>query len=161
MRTRKSVSTQRESWTSSMEHLHLWSSPQLAEWERSAWYSRLAQLIAIKKGEQYAKTISWIRTRTSFALLRSALVCLRGSRTRRVPCDIKNVDIDVEVVEGAIQSDYWCVSLLLNGKYSSLTHCERCLIFLFFQWFVLSDYLSKNAIDLENSFSFFIRNELF
>ena len=75
-------------------------------------HSRLAKLIAIKKEEQYAKTISWIRTRTSFALLRSALVCLRGSRTRRVPCDIKNVDIDVEVVEGAIKSDYWCVSLL-------------------------------------------------
>ena len=125
------------------------------------YHSRLAQLIAIKKGEQYAKTISWIRTRTPFALLRSALVCLRGSRTRRVPCDIKNVDIDVEVVEGAIQSHYWCVSLLLNGKYSSLTHCERCLIFLFFQWFVFGDCLSKNAIDLENSFSFFIRNELF
>ena len=46
------------------------------------------------------------------ALLRSALVCIRGSRPRRVPCDIKNVDIDVEVVEGAIKSDYWCVSLL-------------------------------------------------
>ena len=59
------------------------------------YHSRLAQLIAIKKGEQYAKTISWIRTRTSFALLRSALVCLRGSETRGVPCDIKNVDIDV------------------------------------------------------------------
>ena len=74
------------------------------EWLK--YHSRLAQLIAIKKGEQYAKTISWIRTRTSFALLRSALVCLRGSRTRRVPCDIKNVDIDVEVVEGAIKLDY-------------------------------------------------------
>ena len=117
------------------------------------YHSRLAQLIAIKKGEQYAKTISWIRTRTSFALLRSALVCLRGSRTRRVPCDIKNVDIDVEVVEGAIQSDYWCVSLLLNGKYSSLRYCERYFIFLFFSDF-FSDYLSKNAIDLENSFFF-------
>ena len=70
------------------------------------YHSRLAQLIAIKKGEQYAKTISWIRTRTSFALFRSALFSLRGSRTRRVPCDIKNVDIDVEVAEGAIQSDY-------------------------------------------------------
>ena len=70
------------------------------------YHSRLAQLIAIKKGEQDAKTIAWIRTRTSFALLRSALVCLRGSRTRRVLCDIKNVDIDVEVVEGAIKSDY-------------------------------------------------------
>ena len=69
------------------------------------YHGRLAQLIAIKKGEQYAKTISWIRNRTSLALLRTALVCLKGSRTRRVPCDIKNVDIDVEVVEGAIQSD--------------------------------------------------------
>ena len=69
------------------------------------YHRRLARLIAIKKGEQYAKTITWIRNRTSFALLRSTLVCLKGSRTRRVPCDIKNVDIDVEVVEGAIQSD--------------------------------------------------------
>ena len=70
------------------------------------YHSLLAQLIAIKKGKQYAKTISSIRTRTSFALLKSALVCLRGSRTRRVQCDIKNVGIDVEVVEGTIQSDY-------------------------------------------------------
>ena len=52
------------------------------------------------------------------------------------------------------------VSLLLNGKYSSLTHCECYLIFLFFSDF-FSDYLSKNAIDLENSFFFFNRNELF
>ena len=50
------------------------------------YHSRLAQLMAIKKREQYAKTISWIRTRTSFVFLRFALVCLRGSRTRRVPC---------------------------------------------------------------------------
>ena len=27
-------------------------------------------------------------------------------RVKRMPCDIENVDIDVEVVEGAIQSDY-------------------------------------------------------
>ena len=74
------------------------------------YHSRLAQLTAVNKGEQYAKTIPWIRTRSSFALLRSALVCLRGSRTRRVPCDTKNVDIDIdiEVVEGAIQSDLMC-----------------------------------------------------
>ena len=68
------------------------------------YHGRLAQLIATKKGEQYAKTISWIRNRTSLALLRTALVCLKGFRTRRVPCD-NNVDIDVEVVEEAIQSD--------------------------------------------------------
>ena len=39
------------------------------------YHSHLAQLIVIKKGEQYAKTISWIRTRTSCTLLRSELVC--------------------------------------------------------------------------------------
>ena len=114
MRTRKSVSTQRESWTlkhGTFTSLVFTTTGGMGK-ECLKYHSRLAQLIAIKKGEQYAKTISWIRTRTSFALLRSALVCLRGSRTRRVPCDIKNVDIDVEVVEGAIKSDYWCVSLL-------------------------------------------------
>ena len=35
------------------------------------YHSFLAQLIAIKKGEQYANTMTWIRTRTSFALMRS------------------------------------------------------------------------------------------
>ena len=40
------------------------------------YHSRLAELIAIKKGEDYAKTISWIR-----ALLRSALICPRGTRS--------------------------------------------------------------------------------
>ncbi|CAB4021726.1 Hypothetical predicted protein, partial [Paramuricea clavata] len=44
------------------------------------YHSRLAELVAIKKGEDYATTMSWIRARTSFVLLRSALTCLRGSR---------------------------------------------------------------------------------
>ena len=65
------------------------------------YHSRLAELIAIKKGEQYAKTMSWVRSRISFALLRSALVCLRGSRTG-IQRDIKNADIDIETEEGAI-----------------------------------------------------------
>ena len=47
------------------------------------------------------------------------------------------------------------LNLILNGKLSSLTHCEPYLIFLFFSDFFVSDYLSKNAIDLENSFSLF------
>ena len=56
--------------------------------------------------------------------------------------------------------DFWCVSLLLNGKYSSLTHCERYLIFLFFSDF-FSDFPSKNAIDHENSFFFLIEMNCF
>jgi len=68
------------------------------------YHGRLAELIAIKKGEQYAKTMSWIRSRISFALLRSALVCLRGSRTlRRIQRDIKNADIDIELRKGPFE----------------------------------------------------------
>ena len=67
------------------------------------YHSHLVELIALKKGEQYAKTISWIRAKTSFALLRSALICLRGSKTkRRVPSDSRNVDFDIASAEGAI-----------------------------------------------------------
>ena len=56
------------------------------------YHSRLVQLISIKEGEHYAKTISWIRARTSLALLRSALICLRGSRARRKAfCDLRTL----------------------------------------------------------------------
>ena len=67
------------------------------------YHSRLAELIAIRKGEDYAKTISWIRARISFVLLRSALICLRGTRTTvRKSWDFHNTDIEIENTEGAI-----------------------------------------------------------
>ena len=43
------------------------------------YHRRLAELLAMKKGEDYAKTMNWIRVKISFSLIRSALVCLRGS----------------------------------------------------------------------------------
>lgn len=47
------------------------------------YYSRLAELIAAKKGEQYSQTISWIQARTSFALLRSALVLMSSAKKKK------------------------------------------------------------------------------
>ena len=71
--------------------------------ECQRYHCRLAELICAKKGEQYAQTISWIRARISFALLRSALVCLRGTRVkRRTPFNINNCDMDIIAAEGAI-----------------------------------------------------------
>jgi len=71
-------------------------------------HSRLVELIAIKKGEDYAKIITWIRARTSFALLRSALTCRRGTRTTvRKSWDFRNNDIEIENTEGAIYSSLW------------------------------------------------------
>ena len=66
--------------------------------ECQRYHSCLAELLAVKKQESYASTIAWIRTRVSFAILRSALVCLRGSRSRRrtIP-NIQESDLQLEV----------------------------------------------------------------
>ena len=44
-------------------------------------YKRLAAMIADKTNKPYSKTIHWMRCRLSFSLLRSAIMCLRGSRS--------------------------------------------------------------------------------
>ena len=61
------------------------------------YHSRLAQLIAIKKGEDYAKTI------TSFALVISTLLHLAATRTSvRKSWDFCSTDIEIDNTEGAI-----------------------------------------------------------
>ena len=66
--------------------------------ECQRYHSRLAELLAAKKQESYASTIAWIRTRVSFAILRSALVCLRGSRSRRrTTPNVQKTDLELEV----------------------------------------------------------------
>ena len=65
------------------------------------YHRRLAELLSLKEGEDYATTIKWIRVKISFCLIRSALVYLRGSRSiRRKPCNIKDIDIDIQTAEG-------------------------------------------------------------
>lgn len=49
----------------------------------STFIKRLASLTAEKDDSSYAITINWIRCRLRFALLRSAIMCLRGSRRRK------------------------------------------------------------------------------
>ena len=47
------------------------------------YHSRLAELIANKKRESYSSAISWIRAKVSFAIVLSAILCLRDSRSKR------------------------------------------------------------------------------
>ena len=58
------------------------------------YHSRLAELIATKKGESYSSAISWIRAKVSFAIVRSAILCLRGSRSER---QLAFVDSDLQI----------------------------------------------------------------
>ena len=65
--------------------------------ECTRYHSGLAELLSTKKGENYGITMSWIRAKVSFALLRSALLCLRGSRcTRRAPLKIADTDFEID-----------------------------------------------------------------
>ena len=60
------------------------------------YHNRLAELIAYKKGESYSSAISWIRAKVSFAIVRSAILCLRGSRSRRRQLDFVDSDLQIE-----------------------------------------------------------------
>ena len=44
-------------------------------------YKRRASLIADKHNKPYSKTINWLRCKLSFPLVRSAVMCLHGSRS--------------------------------------------------------------------------------
>ncbi len=48
---------------------------------------RLADALALKRRETYSHVMNWLRCRLSFSLARSAIRCVRGSRTikRRSP----------------------------------------------------------------------------
>ena len=63
------------------------------------YHNRLAELVAAKKGEDYATTVSWIRSKVSFAILRSALdlLCLRGSRTAKRTIRSNDQEADFEL----------------------------------------------------------------
>ena len=58
-------------------------------------HSRLAELIENEKGESYSSTISWIRGQVSSAIVRSAILCLRRSRSRRRQLHFVDADLQI------------------------------------------------------------------
>ena len=50
--------------------------------EECSWFlSQLANKLAAKQNETYNTVITWIRTKLSYEILQSAVLCVRGSRT--------------------------------------------------------------------------------
>ena len=63
-------------------------------------FSRVAELMADKKKEPKGFFSAWLRTRLSFALVRSALLCLRGTRSsKRQYVNLSKIDFEECVVE--------------------------------------------------------------
>ena len=68
----------------------------------TVFYKRLAALLAQKRHQPYSTTMGWLRTALCFALLRSAVLCLRGSCTRRSLPVSSNHALDLMVSEGCL-----------------------------------------------------------
>ena len=55
--------------------------------ENMLYHKQLADKIATKTDKRYDKVMVWVRCKLSFLIMRSALFCLRGSRTTKVNTD--------------------------------------------------------------------------
>ena len=72
------------------------------------YHNRLAELIADKKGDSYSSAISWIRAKVSFAIVRSAILCLTGSRSRRRQLDFADLDLPYRSLNFRACLNYYC-----------------------------------------------------
>ena len=71
--------------------------------ECAQFFRRLCGLIAEKRADNIATVTSAIRTRISFALLRSALVCIRGTRHRYHKWCLEEVDLESQKHQSGVR----------------------------------------------------------
>ena len=68
-------------------------------------YKRLASLLADKRNTSYSNTLHWLRCRLNFSLLRSAIMCLRGSHTTfHWQANTQTETIDLALSEGRVEN---------------------------------------------------------
>ena len=67
--------------------------------ECSHFFKRLCSLLAEKRDENLSLTTSWVRRKISFALLRSCLMCVRGTRHRYYKYKFSDIDVECETKE--------------------------------------------------------------
>ena len=82
-----------------MEPLHLLFSVHLEEWLPNAAYSTNTSLISIHLKETYSVVAAWVKTKLSFALLRSAVLCIKRTRhtTKTIATDTGDIRFEVKM----------------------------------------------------------------
>lgn len=63
--------------------------------ETNKFYNRLGEMLAEKNKCQYSEAITWVRRKICFSLIRTAVICIRGSRSRRHIVPDERPDIDI------------------------------------------------------------------
>ena len=71
--------------------------------ECKTFYKRIAGRISEKRNIKFSVAVNWLRTRINFHLIRSCLLCLRGSRSPFVKLDsINDVDLNLVTTESKL-----------------------------------------------------------
>ena len=70
--------------------------------EAQTFYKRLADMLAAKRETKYSKLMGWLRCKLCFAITRSAIMCIRGSRSSRHHPVKDETDIALACVEGNV-----------------------------------------------------------
>ncbi len=70
--------------------------------ECQTFYKRLADMLSIKRDLPYSHVMGWLRCKLSFAILRSAVMCIRGSRSSRHHPIKDTTDITLACSEGCV-----------------------------------------------------------
>ena len=65
-------------------------------------YKRLVLLISERNDQPYGTSMAWIRCRISFSLIRSAVMCLRGSRSSHHHPISPTAPVDLVAREGRV-----------------------------------------------------------
>ena len=71
--------------------------------ECSRFFSHIGECLANRRKEPKSKISAWIKARLNFALIRSMLLCLRGTRTSSNVDNIREIDLCAIVAESNIE----------------------------------------------------------
>ena len=75
--------------------------------EATIFYKHLADLLATHWGQPYRITVHWLRCRMFFALLRSAILCIRGSWSSIHNPVVGPLDLSVVLAESQLTIDLY------------------------------------------------------
>ena len=72
--------------------------------ECATFYTRLANLVSEKRDENLSIVSAWLKTRINFSLIRSTLLCLRGSRSiTKIETNVSETDFTLAVSSSKIK----------------------------------------------------------
>ena len=65
-------------------------------------YKHLTSLLSIKREQPYSLVMGWLRCQLFFSLLRSAVMCLRGCRSKKGHIPLSDTHIELVLHEGCL-----------------------------------------------------------